>query len=312
MAVIAVLLVGAGIFLLGSMGGDEEEGAPESSTPSSSEVAPGPGVEGAAPEATAAVGLSSALAMVSQATAGTAKPLPRPVLDAWRANKTVVLLFVHDGGIDDAARRGGQRSPRHPARGRHVRRRRQRRSLATPRSPRASASIGSPPWSWSAPKNLDQTIPTASVSYGFQSRAERRAGRHRRRLQGPDARLPPVSMDARELPEPPAAGPRFRRLAPRPQLEPEAGGTRGLTPPLARGRSSGFITDVLVDLGFVADERARQAIEEARTAGAPARAAAARAGGDHRATSSRARSPSATASTTSTSPPTRSTWRRRT
>jgi type IV pilus assembly protein PilB len=53
------------------------------------------------------------------------------------------------------------------------------------------------------------------------------------------------------------------------QLDPGAGGTPGLTPPLARGRSSGFITDVLVDLGYVADDRARQAIEEARTAGAP-------------------------------------------
>ena len=54
-----------------------------------------------------------------------------------------------------------------------------------------------------------------------------------------------------------------------PQLDPAAGATPGLTPPLARGRSSGFITDVLVDLGYVADDRARQAIEEARTAGAP-------------------------------------------
>ncbi len=54
-----------------------------------------------------------------------------------------------------------------------------------------------------------------------------------------------------------------------PALEPEAGGTPGLTPPVARGRSSGFVTDVLVDLGFVSEERARQAIEEARTAGMP-------------------------------------------
>jgi type IV pilus assembly protein PilB len=54
-----------------------------------------------------------------------------------------------------------------------------------------------------------------------------------------------------------------------PVLEPEAGGTPGLTPPVARGRSSGFVTDVLVDLGFVPEERARQAIEEARTAGQP-------------------------------------------
>jgi type IV pilus assembly protein PilB len=52
-----------------------------------------------------------------------------------------------------------------------------------------------------------------------------------------------------------------------PALDPQAGGTPGLTPPVARGRSSGFVTDVLVDLGFVAEDRARQAIEEARTAG---------------------------------------------
>ncbi len=54
-----------------------------------------------------------------------------------------------------------------------------------------------------------------------------------------------------------------------PALEPQAGGTPGLTPPLARGRSSGFVTDVLVDLGFVDDETARRAIEAARTAARP-------------------------------------------
>ena len=54
-----------------------------------------------------------------------------------------------------------------------------------------------------------------------------------------------------------------------PKLEPEGGGTLGLTPPLARGRSSGFVTDVLVDLGYVGDDAARQAIEQARTAGRP-------------------------------------------
>jgi type IV pilus assembly protein PilB len=54
-----------------------------------------------------------------------------------------------------------------------------------------------------------------------------------------------------------------------PALDPAAVGTPGLTPPHARGRSSGFVTDVLVDLGFVGDEVARQAIEGARTAGRP-------------------------------------------
>jgi len=54
-----------------------------------------------------------------------------------------------------------------------------------------------------------------------------------------------------------------------PALEPEPSGPPGLTAPQTRGRSSGFVTDVIVDLGYVGDERARQAIEEARTAGRP-------------------------------------------
>jgi type IV pilus assembly protein PilB len=54
-----------------------------------------------------------------------------------------------------------------------------------------------------------------------------------------------------------------------PALQPEQAGTPGLTAPRKRGRSSGFVTDVLVELGFVAEERAHQAIEEARTAGMP-------------------------------------------
>jgi type IV pilus assembly protein PilB len=54
-----------------------------------------------------------------------------------------------------------------------------------------------------------------------------------------------------------------------PALDPQHDGTPGLTPPRARGRSSGFVTDVLVDLGFVDDETARRAIEAARTAGRP-------------------------------------------
>jgi type IV pilus assembly protein PilB len=57
--------------------------------------------------------------------------------------------------------------------------------------------------------------------------------------------------------------------SPAPALEPDADGTPGLTPPAVRGRSSGFVTDVLVDLGYAPEDRARQAIEEARTAARP-------------------------------------------
>jgi type IV pilus assembly protein PilB len=54
-----------------------------------------------------------------------------------------------------------------------------------------------------------------------------------------------------------------------PALDPTAGGTPGLTPPQVRGRHSGFVTDVVVDLGYVSDDVARAAIEAARTAGRP-------------------------------------------
>ena len=48
---------------------------------------------------------------------------------------------------------------------------------------------------------------------------------------------------------------------------PEQEGTLGLTPPLHRGHSRGFITDVLVELGFASEEAVHAAIEAARTAG---------------------------------------------
>jgi type IV pilus assembly protein PilB len=54
-----------------------------------------------------------------------------------------------------------------------------------------------------------------------------------------------------------------------PALDTAGSSTPGLTPPIARGRHTGFVTDVLVDLGFVTDEEARRVIEQARTAGRP-------------------------------------------
>jgi type IV pilus assembly protein PilB len=49
----------------------------------------------------------------------------------------------------------------------------------------------------------------------------------------------------------------------------EASGTPGLTPPLQRGHSRGFITDVLVELGYVAEATVTAAIESGRTLGKP-------------------------------------------
>jgi type IV pilus assembly protein PilB len=48
---------------------------------------------------------------------------------------------------------------------------------------------------------------------------------------------------------------------------PEQGGTPGLSPPLHRGHSRGYITDVLVELDFASAEAVNAAIESARSAG---------------------------------------------
>src|SRR5689334_13016887 len=94
-AVIAVLLVLGAVFFMSSMGGGSAGGEEAESSESSAGVTS----ESAAAEVPA--GVSAALAMVSQASAAHAQPLPHPVTAAWKDNKTVVLLFVHDGGIDD-------------------------------------------------------------------------------------------------------------------------------------------------------------------------------------------------------------------
>jgi len=54
-----------------------------------------------------------------------------------------------------------------------------------------------------------------------------------------------------------------------PVLPAEEPGTPGLTPPLRRGHSRGFITDVLVELGYVAEPVVRAAVEASRSAGKP-------------------------------------------
>jgi type IV pilus assembly protein PilB len=86
-----------------------------------------------------------------------------------------------------------------------------------------------------------------------------------------------MTMEARDLsahlrPVPDPAMPEAAMGSTDPTLQPvvpdEPTATPGLTRPRTRGRAD-FVTDVIVDLGYVGDERARQAIEEARTAGKP-------------------------------------------
>lgn len=157
---IGVLLLVGAVFFMSSMGGGEkaeeegESGAAASAIESESTEAP--------------AGLSAALAMVSQASAAHAKPLPSPVVSAWNADKTVVLLFVHDGGIDDrlvkAATGRLQTLP-------------EAATFVVPadqisRYAAVTEGVGVnrvPALVVIRPKSVHQSIPSASVSYGFQS-----------------------------------------------------------------------------------------------------------------------------------------------
>jgi hypothetical protein len=160
-AVIGVLLVVVGIFLMSSMGGGRagEEEAESGATAAS--------VTGESATEVPA-GLSAALAMVNQASASSAHALPQDVTAAWKANKTVVLLFVHDGGIDDRlVRQASEGLTSLP----------QAATFVVPASQISryaaiTEGVGVnrvPALVVVRPKHVHQTIPTASVSYGFQS-----------------------------------------------------------------------------------------------------------------------------------------------
>ncbi|MGH3429855.1 MAG: hypothetical protein ACRDQZ_20180, partial [Mycobacteriales bacterium] len=111
-----------------------------------------------------AAGATSAIDFAS----ASAPPLPRPVLDAWKANKTLVLLFVRDGGIDDnlvrLATAGVAGFPdvavfEVPAR-RIARYAAITEGVGVERVPALVVVT---------PKHLKKSVPTASVLYGFQS-----------------------------------------------------------------------------------------------------------------------------------------------
>jgi hypothetical protein len=106
---ILVLVVAAVVLFIGQGGGGEEEEG-EVATEATVAVAgtsvvgtatgatPGEAVEGAVESAIEGVGASASAAPAALP----APPPPPPVTAAYDAGKTVVLLIVHDGGIDDA------------------------------------------------------------------------------------------------------------------------------------------------------------------------------------------------------------------
>jgi len=164
-ALVGVLLLIAAVFLLGKMGGESEGEGEEAAAPT--------------PAATSAIAAVEAEAEAGSATSlptlpapgtgpGSLPPPPRPVVAAFQANQTVVLLFVGKGGIDDrltldAVKRLEGMAGVTP--------------FVVPSDQIARyVSIAQgvkvnrlPALVVVRPRHLDNGVPTASVQYGFQS-----------------------------------------------------------------------------------------------------------------------------------------------
>lgn len=157
-AVLGVLLLATGFFLLSKMGGgSEEEGA---ATPSAESIV-------ATVAATEGSG-ATAVPPPPGALADAAPPPPPAVTAAFAANRTVVLLFVRDGGIDDRLVVGATHSlGALPGVSTFV--------VPAKRIARYAAIAQGvdvnrvPALVVLRPKRLDHGVPTASVTYGFQS-----------------------------------------------------------------------------------------------------------------------------------------------
>lgn len=105
-ALVLVLVVVAFVMLTKASGGGEsgDEAAPTEATVSvagtgasatATGATPGEAVEGAVEAAVTEASAPAAAASIP------APPLPAPVIAAYESGETVVLLIVHDGGIDD-------------------------------------------------------------------------------------------------------------------------------------------------------------------------------------------------------------------
>lgn len=165
-AVVAVLLVGAAIFLLLPGGGEEEEGAAAGTVEvAGTEISGSGATPGGAIEAPVEGAPSAPL--VPGQLAAAAPPPPAPVLEAWESNRTVVLLFVHDDGIDDRLVRNATRAVEgFPNASFFVVPARQISRYAA-----IAEGVGVervPALVAVTPKRVRNGQPTASVAYGFQ------------------------------------------------------------------------------------------------------------------------------------------------
>ena len=105
--ILVLVVVGVVIFIGSAGGGEEGESAPTEATVAvagtsavgtATGATPGEAVEGAVESAVEAAGEA---AVSAAPTSVPSPPPPRRVTAAYDAGQTVVLLIVHDGGIDD-------------------------------------------------------------------------------------------------------------------------------------------------------------------------------------------------------------------
>jgi len=154
LAVVGILIVAVGFFMLSS-GGGEEEGE-------SSGAATTLGI------ADPAEGGTIGSATLPPPSSLDAPPLPRHVLRAYEADQTIALLFVREGGIDDRlAKQATEDIAAFPDVSLFV-----VPANRISRYAEISEGVGVqrvPALVVVTPKRLKRSVPTASVSYGFQS-----------------------------------------------------------------------------------------------------------------------------------------------
>jgi len=173
--VVVLIAVAAFMFLKPGGGGEESEEAPTEATVAiagteatgtATGASAGDAVEGAVEGAIeAATAEASAGAVASSLPA---PPMPAPVAHAYDAGKTVVLLVVHDGGIDDKLVKGAaQQLKSHSDVALFV-------VPAKQIARYAAITLGTdvqqvPALLVMKPRRLSDGVPQASVDYGFQT-----------------------------------------------------------------------------------------------------------------------------------------------
>jgi hypothetical protein len=159
LAAVGVLLLLAAVFVMSSMGGGSEK-AEESGEVASVESAVAPAVPTEAGSATSLPAVSTGV--------GAPPSIPRPVAAAFAADDTVVLLFIRNGGIDDAMVAAAL--PRLHSLTRVAIFVVPANRIARYAAIAQGANVNRvPALVVLRPKRLDNGIPTASVHYGYQS-----------------------------------------------------------------------------------------------------------------------------------------------